>query len=813
MDIIIQDLRYGMRQLLKNPGFCVVAVLTLALGVAVNSTMFSLVSAFLFQRPPGRQPKRVAVVTTIDPAQGFQADASPVSVPNYLAWREANHVFSEVAAADVYRTANLSSQRQSEVLRSAAVSPDYFDVLGVTAQLGRNFQAGEDQVGQDHVVILSHDIWERRFGSDPAVIGRTIRLNREPYTVIGVMPASFRLMGFTTQLWTPLTLSAADQTTAARADRSLYLFARLKPGVRIEEARAELITLARRAEANFPQTEKGWSATVRTLPDFLVYTFGFSSALAVLMTTVGFVLAIACANVAGLLLARAAGRRKELSIRRALGADRRRLIQQLLTESFLIAVFGGGFGLLGSYWGINLLRASMTFNEAISAIPLTLDRNVLLFATAISLVCAVVCGLAPSLNATRTDVTDGLKDESRTASPGRSRTRLRTVLVTAEIALALFLLVGTGLLVHGLFVIDHQDLGFQPDHVLTAGVTLDRARYQDTGKRALFVRDLISRVQQLPGAEAVAVSSDLPATFPNSVSLHIKDRPDEALNRGLSAIDFVVSADYFRAMGIRPVQGRTFSEADDTAAPRVALVNEKFVERYLKGQDPLGKQIRLEVAGTAPVWREVVGVVGNVKSYSESTRDEPEVYEPFLQRPTPSFSVLIRTASDPNILVSALYSTVAQMDGELPLSRVMSMPAVIESQRAGNPLFLRLLGGFALLALILAAIGIYGLIAYSVSQRTHEIGIRIALGARSQDVLGMVLGQGVKMTAVGALVGLAMALPLPKVFGAIFFDLRVGEPRVYFIVPIAIFVVATLATYVPARRAAQTDPMSALRHD
>jgi putative ABC transport system permease protein len=512
-------------------------------------------------------------------------------------------------------------------------------------------------------------------------------------------------------------------------------------------------------------------------------------------------------------LARAAGRRKELAIRRALGAGRLRVIRQLLTESLMIAVLGGSLGLLFTYWGINLVRASMTFNEAISAVPLSLDRNVLLFATGVSLVCAALCGLAPSLNASRTDITTSLKDESRAASLSRSRSRLRNVMVTGEIALALFLLVGTGLLFHGLFLIEHQNLGFQADHILTAGVTLDHARYKDAFQQTRFIRDLISRLQHLPGTEAVAAVSDLPATGPSSVTLHIKEQSDASTNQGLSALDFVVTPDYFRAAGISRLRGRTFEETDDATAPRVVLVNQEFVHRYLQNQEPLGKQIRLDVSRAVPEWSEIVGVVDNVKSYSESTRDDPEVYEPFLQRPVASFSLMLRTSSDPNILVSAFHNTVAQMDVELPLARVMSMPAVIESQRAGNPFFLRVLGSFALLALILAAIGIYGLIAYSVGQRTHEIGIRMALGARGQDVLRMVLGEGMTMTAIGGAIGLAMALPLPKVFGAIFFDLHVGEPRVYFAVPIAVLLVAILATYLPARRAARVDPISALRQE
>ncbi len=819
LEILLQDLRYGTRMLLRNPGFTTVSTVTLALGIAVNATIFSMVSAFLLQRPPGREPERVAVVSSVNPVPGFQSDTNPVSAPNYLAWREANHVFADAAAADEFRTVNLTSQGlpaaegQPEALRSAAVSPNYFSVLGVSPQLGRAFSDGEDQSGRDHVVILSHELWERHFGSDISLIGRTIRLNRENYTVIGVMPASFRLMGFTPQVWTPLVLTAADQTAAARKDRSLYLFARLKPAVTLEQAGAELIALARRAEENFPETEKGWGAAARTLPDFLIYSFGIRTALGVMMTAVGFVLMIACANVAGLLLARSAGRRKELAIRIALGAGRLRTIRQLLTENMVIAFLGGGMGLLLAYWGISFVRSRMTFNAAISAVPVSLDWNVVLFTMCVSLACALLCGIAPALNASQTDINTSLKDESRAASPSRSHSRLRSVMVTGEVAMALFLLIGTGLLIRGIFLIEHQNLGFQADHLLTAGVTLDSARYKDASQRALFVRDVIPRLQHIPGAQVVAVTSDLPATGPSAVNLRVKGQPDLPANQSFRAIDVVVTADYFRAAGIPLLHGRAFSEMDSATTPRVVLVNQEFVHRLLHDQEPLGKQILLDVSGTTPEWSEIVGVVGNVKTYSEGTTDDPEAYEVFVQRPVPSFSLMVRAISNPNSLASAMRDAVAQADAELPLDRLMSMPALIERQKGGNEFFSRVLGSFAVLALILAAIGIYGLISYSVGQRTHEIGIRLALGAKNTDVLGMVLREGMKMSAMGGAIGLAMALPLPKIFDALFYGLHVREPWLYFMVPIAILVVAMLATYIPARRATRVDPIVALRYE
>jgi putative ABC transport system permease protein len=813
VESIWADTKFALRQLGKAWGFTITAVSTLALGIAVNATMFSLVSAFLLPRLPGRDAEHVVVVSSVNPNQNFLPDASPVSAPNYLAWREDSHVFADMAAADEYRTVSLAGQGPPESLSSAVISPNYFSVFGASPQLGRSFAEGEDQTGRDHVVILSHGLWERRFGSDPSILGRTVRLNRENYVVVGVMAADFRLLGFTPQLWTPLVLSAADQTAAARKDRSLYLFARLAPGVTLKQAHAELTTLARRAENDFPETEKHWGAAVRTLPDFVVYAFGIRTGLVVIMTTVGFVLLIACANVAGLLLTRAARRQKELAIRISLGASRVRIVRQLFTEGLVIALLGGGIGLLLTYFGIRFVRASMTFNEAISAIPLRLDSNVLLFVVGISLVSAVLSGVAPALKASQTNIDTNLKNESRAASAGGSHSRLRAVLVSGEIAMALFLLIGTGLLIRGIFLLEHQKLGFRADHLLTASVALDKARYKDASHQVLFVRDLIPRLQQLPGVEDVAIASDLPATGGGSVSIRIKGQPELPANQQRSALDIVVTSDYIRTVGIPMLRGRNFTEMDNATPPRVVVVNQEFVHRYLQDHDPLGKQIQLDIKAARPEWSEIVGVASNVKSYSEGTRVDPEVYEAFPQRPVPSFSLVLRTTSEPNSLAAALRHAVAQVDAELPLGSVMSMNAVVERQKGGNPFFTRVLGIFALLALILAAIGIYGLIAYSVGQRTHEIGIRMALGARRSNVLHLVLREGIKMATIGSAIGLVVALPLPKVFEAIFDGLHIHEPGLYFLVLAAMLMVTTLATYIPARRATRIDPMAALRDE
>lgn len=813
LDTLLQDLRYAARGMLKNPGFTAAAAMTLALGIAVNATMFSLVSAFLLRRPPGHDVDHVAVISTINPAPGFLPDISSISVPNYLAWRTASTSFDGMAAANESVPTSLTWQNHSEAHNAAAVSTNYFSVLGANPETGRVFAEGEDQPGRDHVVILGHDLWEQQFGSDASILGRTIRLNREDYTVIGIMPSSFRLLGFTPHLWIPLTLTAADQMEAARKDRNLYLFARLKPGVTLEQARAELTTLARRAGEDFPQIEKGWGAMVRTLPDFLIHAFGISSGLTVMMAAVGFVLLIACANVAGLLLARAGGRKKELAIRLSLGASRLRIVRQLLTEGLVIALLGGGIGLLLSYWGIYFTRAGLSTQEVIRVVPMTLDTNVLLYAFAISVFSAVVCGLAPALAGSRTDVNTNLKNESRTASSGRGHSRLRKVLVTGEITVALFLLIGSVLLIHGIYAVEHQKLGFEADHLLTASVALDKTRYQDASQQIHFVQGLLPHLQQIPGAEAVAAASDLPATGPAIVTLEIKDQPELPANQRPSTQDVVVTTGYFRAAGIALLRGRTFTEMDNNNAPPVVVVSQEFVHRVLHDQDPTGKQVRLDVSGAVPVWKQIVGVVGNVKTYSESERDDPEVYEPFLQRPVAALSLMVRAAGDPNDLVSSLRRAVAQTDVELPLAYLMSMSAVIDVQKAGDAFFVKLLGTFAALALLLAAIGIYGLIAYYVGQRTHEIAIRMAMGAGGREVRRLILWEGMKMTGVGAVIGLLLALPLPTLFNAMFsgVNLHFTDTRPYFVAPIAIIIIAVLATYIPARRASAIDPMMVLK--
>jgi predicted permease len=813
IESIWADVRFTLRQLIKSPGFTVTAVVTLALGIAVNATIFSLVDAFLLPHLPGRNSKSLVVVSSVNPDQNFLGDTNPVSPPNYFAWRTDTRLFADMSAADEYRTGSLAGEGQPEAIPYAAVTSNYFALFGASPELGRSFVEGEDQAGRDHVVILSHGLWERRFGSDPSVIGRVVRLNREDYTVVGVMGADFHLLGFPLQLWTPLVFSAADRAADARNNRSLFLFATLAPGVALNEARAEMNVLAQRSRQNFPTTEGRWGAAVRTLLDFLVYNFAIRTALAVLMTVVTMVLLIACANVAGLLLTRAVGRQQELGIRMSLGASRVRVVRQLLTEGMVIAVLGGGVGLFLTYAGIRLIQAGLKFNEAVQAVPVRLDTNVLVFAMAVSLVSALLSSMAPALRASRASIGADLNSEGRTASGGRSQNRLRAVLVGGEIALAFILLIGSALLIRGVYVLDHEPLGFRHDHLLTSGVTLDQARYSDSSRQIQFVRSLLTSLLQVPGAENAAVTSDLPATGPGSVPIHIKGQPESPSNGAHSAVDVVVTPEYFPVLGIPLLHGRTLDEMDDASAPRVVVVNQEFAHRFFKDRDPIGTQIQLEISGAAPAWSEIVGVVSDVKAFSEDTRIDPEVFEAFLQRPVRSLSLMLRTNVEPNSLIPDLRRSVAGLDPELPLLRVMSMDGVIDTQKKGNTLFTSLLAAFAMLALILASIGIYGLISYSVGQRTHEIGIRVALGANTADISRMILRQGLKLFLFGSLIGLVVALPLPKLFDSIFMGVLFSAPSVYPAVFAVIFVVAMLATFGPARRAGRVNPAAALRNE
>lgn len=807
------DTRFALRQLIKSPGFTATAVLTLALGIALNGAVFALVSAFLMPSLPERDANKVVVVSAVNPDTGFLPDATHVSLPNYDSIHADTRVFAQTAAANDGISGSLGGEHeQPEAIQYAAVTPNYFSIFGAAPQLGRGFLAGEDQPGHDREVVLSHRLWARRYGSDPAIVGRTIRFNRENYTVIGVMGEDFRLMWLNPQLWTPLTRTPADLKPEARRNRNLYVYAQLAPGVTLAQVNAEAKRLAARAAEDYPQIEGRWSASVRTLKDYLVYAFSIEQALAVMMTAVWFVLLIACANVSGLLLTRAAGRQKELAIRASLGASRTRIVRQLFIEGITIALIGGGVGLGLTWAGVRLLRSLLTFNDAIASVPISLDGKVLAFAAAATLFAAILSSVAPAFKASRTNLATDLKNEGRASTAGRGRNRLRAVLVGSEIALALILLAGTGLLTRGIYELEHQRLGFRTDHILTARLTLDHARYPDAAAQERFVENLMARLHQIPGAEDTAATSNLPATGAGSATVHIQGIADPPPSEPRRAETVTVTPEFFAAAGIAALHGRTFTEHDNANAPRVVVVNQKFVDRYLGSGDPIGRPVKLDVPGWSQ-WEQIVGVVANIKSYSEQADVNPMVYEAFAQGGAAQFSIMLRGEATPDSMIPALRRALAEVDPELPLQDVMSMDGVIKTQRNGDPVFIEILGTFAGLALLLAAIGIYGLIAYSVRQRTQEIGIRMALGASQGEIAAMILREGLKVTAIASLVGLLLALPLGHLFDAMFPGIQFVSPAVYPVVLAVTVLVAMAATYAPARRAAGISPTLALRSE
>ncbi len=812
MGTLIQDIKFALRMLRRSPGFTSIAVLTLAIGIALNASMFSLASAWLLRRPPVRDPNTVVVVSTTNPLEPYLADIQRVSAPAFLAWRAGNHSFQSMAAASEWDTANLNAGGEPEQLRTADVTANYFTVLGVAPALGRTFSDGEDQPGRTQVVILSHEVWERRFGSDPAVIGRTLRVDGQSSTVIGVMPASFNMLGFPVQMWRPLANSEADQSAAARKNRYLFVFARLKPGVTLAQAREDVAAMAQEAVQDFPEAEKGWGASARLLGDYLIRAFNVRPAMVIMMSAVGFILMIACGNIAGLLLARASARKKEMAIRVALGAGRMRVIRQMLTEGLIIALGGGGLGLLLAFWGVDFLRANLNFNVAISTISYRVDANVVTYTILISIASALLCSLAPAWQAAKTDVNASLKAESRNASSGRSR--LRGVLVTGEIALALFLLSGAGFLIFSIVQSLHQKLGFGAQHLLTANVGLDDAHYHEPAKQFAFFRDVVARLEKLPGVEGAAATSDLPASGAGQVGFRIQGEADQPANARPWTHDYIVTPGYLRTAQIPLLRGRAFTDSDNEKSPRVVLVDTIFAARFFKNTDPLGRMISLEVGDSAaPQWARVVGVVGNVKNWPLTQRVDPNVYEAVGQRPQENMSLMVRTAGDPDALAPELRRAVWAVDSDQPVAQVIAMSQLVEQESSGDVLFSKILGVFAFIALILSAIGIYGIVAFSVAQRTHEIGIRMALGAEKLDVVRMVIGEGMKLAVIGGAIGFLASLGLPKALEGLLEDFHVDAMWIYAVVPVTIAAVAVLATYVPARRATRVDPMVALRYE
>jgi putative ABC transport system permease protein len=811
MTTLLQDLKFGFRMLAKNPGFTAVAVLTLALGIAANTTIFSMISAVLLRKPAVKDPDRLCTVSSKELLKGY--DLESVSALDFESWRKQNDVFEDMAA-ETGSSFTLTGKGAPEAVNGERVTPDYFKVVGFTPSLGRVFLPSEAQAGSDHEVILSNALWHERFGSDPNAIGKNLEINSQPYTIIGVMPqrAALPMPYSRPDLWTPLVFTAKDLAPAAREIHNVdMVLARLKPGVTVQKAQAEMDSIAHQLAQSYPKTNKDWGVTVLTLQERLIRSTNTRNALLMLMVMVGLVLLIACANIAGLLLARGAGRAHELAVRSAVGASRLRLIRQMLAESLLIGAAGGGAGLLGSVWGIQLLRASFNFNEIgrQMAAGFRLDQPTLLFTLIVSLLTTLVFGLLPALRASKANPRTALSEGGRTGSGGRSR--LRSALVTAEIALALTLLAGAGVIMREVTRELNEPNGFNPKNVLVAQIDLRTQEYQGPAAQIAFFQQVTEKARNIAGAESASADTCVPIGCSWSTSFTIAGQPTVPESKRPSADYFAVGPNYFRTMEIPLMRGRDFSDSDNASAPVVAIVNREFARRFFAKGDAIGS--RIEVDEGRHKQAQIVGIVGNVNKYVGQLSPHPQIYECFLQIPFAGMTLLLRSRLAPSTLAPLLRSAVWSVDKDQPVGRIQTMKDLFADNIGGDKLMVALMGIFAGLALMLAAIGIYGVIAYSVNQRTREIGIRVALGAQKKDVLGLVLRQGGLLAAIGCAIGFALALPLPRLFGAILNGIAPQGPVVAIAVALIVAAVSLFATYIPARRAAKVDPMVALRYE
>jgi predicted permease len=807
LDTLLQDVRFGARVLAKHKGFTAVAVLTLALGVGANTAIFSVVNAVLLRPLPYENSHELVQIWGTQP----QLDTAPMSPANFLEWREQNRVFERIAAYNG-QNFNLSGVDEPERIRAMRVSADLFELLRVRPTLGRAFLPEEDQYGDHRVVILSHALWQRRFGANPEIIGKALTLNDQSYVVVGVMPPDFSFPWTTTEMWTPIAFSPEERGT--RDTNYISVIARLRPGVTLEQARSGMEALARRQQEQYPESNTGVGVKVISYKEQVVGDT--RPILLLLLGAVGFVLLIACANVANLLLARAAGRRKEMALRLALGASRLRVIRQLLTESVLLALAGGGSGLLLALWGLNVLTALQPGNIPRLA-ELSIDRGALLFTLAVSLLTGIAFGLAPALQASKPDLNDALKEGGKGTNEASGRQRVRGLLVVSEIALSLVLLIGAGLMIKSFWRLIQVDPGFNPENTLTMVVSLPTSSYADTGRQVAFFQQAVERVGNLPGVEAAGVTTDIPLFGGSSTGFDVGGRPPHAPGQRPMVEFRSVSPGYFRAMGIPLLRGRAFTEQDVGDAPGVVIINETLARRHFPGEDPVGK--RLGFSGPTD-WREIVGVARDTRNYGLDEEVKPEAYMPYTQSApgylAGSISGMIlvaRTASDPQSTVAAIKGEVRALDGNQPVYNIKTMEQYLAESIAQRRFNMLLLAVFAGVAVLLAAVGLYGVMSYMVSQRTHEIGLRMALGAQARDILVMAVRQGLVLIIIGIGVGLAGALALTRVMSGLLYGVGTTDPATFAAIVLLLAFVSLIACYIPARRATRIDPLIALRYD
>jgi len=797
---VLHDLRYAFRMILKHRMFTCVAVLTLGLGIGANTAIFSVINAVVLRPLPYRDPEQLVTI--------LHDGAKPVAPANFFDLAAQNRSFESVAAAQWWEP-NLAGVDQPEHLRGLQLTGRMFQLLGVNPTLGRTFNTDEDQPGHEHVVVLSYSLWQRRFGGDATVIGRQVSLDGESYTVIGVMPSGFRFAPFwatNAELWSPLNLAARAND---RGGQSLRVFGRLRPGVTASSAQAEVNTIFRRLEETYPDTNKGLALTVEPLHEQVVGKT--RPALLILFGAVGFVLLIACANVANLMLARATSRRKEIALRIAMGASRTRVARQLLTESVVIALIGGALGLV---LGIAGMRALLSFGP--QTLPrlqtISIDFLTLGFTFGLSVLTGVLFGLAPVLQARKLDWHHSLKESTRSSSAPTS-VNARRLLVISEVALAVMLVIGGALMVRSFARLRAVNPGFASDNLLTMTISLAGSQHSTPAKRIAFFSELLQRVDAVPGVQSASAINHLPLSGDVwTLSFNIEGRPAPGPGEKQGAVYRIIRPDYFRTMGATLLKGREFTAYDNDAAPPVAIINEPFAKRYWPNEDPLGK--RIQIGDDGPEFREIVGVVKALKQSQLTVEPDPEMYLPHLQSAAPrALTLVVRSQSDPLALLGAVEKQVWSIDKNLPVSDIKTMDEVVSGSIEQQRFNLFLLGLFALVALTLAAVGIYGVMSESVAARTHEIGIRMALGAQGTDVLRMVVRQGMTLAVIGIGTGILGAFWLTQFMSALLYDVSPTDNVTFLLIPFVVALVVLFACVIPARRAMKVDPLIALRYE
>ena len=808
MDSLLRDLRFSVRSLLKHPGFTAVVVLTLALGIGANTTIFSAVDALLLH--PFSFPNQDRLVVVWDQNRTAGIARGSVAPGNFTEWREQNQVAEQLVAIE-QKSFDVADGSHPERFAGYGVTQGFFQALGVQAAQGRTLLPEDSEPGREQVVVLKHSFWQQHLGGDPGIVGRTISLNRKQFNVVGVMPADFNYPYNGGDLWTPLVFDREEQND--RGSRYLRVIGLLKPGVSLPQAQADIGAIAQRAQLQFPETNSGRDASVVTLTDDAVR--GARTGVPIAMGAVVFVLLIACANVANLLLVRAASRQREIAVRLALGASRWRLLRQALTESALLGLLGGALGLLISIWAIAALARGIP--EGFSRfIPgwgrLGLNLTVLAFTFGLSMLAGMVAGLAPVWHSTKTNLNEALKAGGRSDAATSGHNRLKSWLIVSEVALSLVLLIGAGLMVRSFVEMMRADLGINPENVLALQVSLPRESYADNSKKLAFYEQLLARLEVLPGVVKAGAVNVVPfSSNYQSSNFQIIGRPPVPQGQEPDTEVRVATPDYFEAIGTGLRRGRLFNSLDDANATRVVLINEAFAKTFLRGQEPIGQ--RLNFGGGEKGTQEIIGVVADVQDDDLDGEFKPMAYSPYAQIPWSTMSLIIRGTQDPTLLTSAVRSEVQTLDRNLPVSNIKPLDQMIFERMSPKRLMTYMMAVFGLIALLLASVGIYGVMSYAVTQRTQEIGVRLALGAQALDVLKLVLKKGMAMALVGVAIGLAGAYALTHLLANLLFNVAPTDLATFAAVSISLIVVALIACYIPARRATKVDPLVALRYE